>query len=130
MRDVLVSCPPSVEAGEEGGVHQLKSLTDLFVFNKSETSRRLTVNRKKLHLGNIFHMKLFQKYKMNFGVLLNKTISEWQGQNFPCYNKMNRNGARTVADQNVATLFQCTLVLSCSCALYFCTVSVNSTTAL
>ena len=38
---------------------------------------------------------------MNFGVLLNKTISEWQGQNFPCYNKMNRNEARTVADQNV-----------------------------
>ena len=38
---------------------------------------------------------------MNFGVLLNKTISEWQGQNFPCYNKMNRNEARTVADQIV-----------------------------
>ena len=38
---------------------------------------------------------------MHFGVLLNKTISEWQGQNFPCYNKMNRNGARTVADQIV-----------------------------
>ena len=38
---------------------------------------------------------------MNFGVLLNKTISEWLGQNFPCYNKMNRNEARTVADQIV-----------------------------
>ena len=38
---------------------------------------------------------------MHFGVLLNKSISEWQGQNFPCYNKMNRNGARTVADQIV-----------------------------
>ena len=38
---------------------------------------------------------------MHFGVLLNKTISAWQGQNFPCYNKMNRNGARTVADQIV-----------------------------
>ena len=38
---------------------------------------------------------------MHFGGFLNKTISEWQGQNFPCYNKMNRNGARTVADQIV-----------------------------
>ena len=51
-----------------------------------------------MHLGQIFHRNYF---KMHLGVLLNKTISEWQGQNFPCYNKMNRSWARTVADQNV-----------------------------
>ena len=61
-----------------------------------------------MHLGDIFHRKLFQKYKMHFGVLLNKTISEWQGQNFPCYNKMNRNEARTVADQIVPRDFRTT----------------------
>ena len=44
---------------------------------------------------------------MHFGVLLNKTISEWQGQNFPCCNKMNRNGARTVVDQIVPVAFSC-----------------------
>ena len=61
---------------------------------------------KKLHLGNIFHRKLFQNSKMHFGVLLNKTISEWQGQNFHFYNQMNRSWARTVADQNVSAV-QC-----------------------
>ena len=38
---------------------------------------------------------------MYFGVLPNKTISEWQGQNVHCYNQMNRSWARTVADQIV-----------------------------
>ena len=54
-----------------------------------------------MHLGDIFHRKLFQKYKMNFGVLLNKTISEWQAQNFHCYKQMNSGEARPVADQIV-----------------------------
>ena len=33
VTDFFVSCPLYVKAGEAGGVHQLKSLTDLFVFN-------------------------------------------------------------------------------------------------
>ena len=34
LREFFVFCPPYVKAGEAGGVHQLKSLTNLFVFNK------------------------------------------------------------------------------------------------
>jgi hypothetical protein len=69
VRDFLVSCPPTVEAGEEGGVHQLKSLIDFFCFYDIffiETSWRLVVNRKKLRLGQIFHWDFRKKILNEF----------------------------------------------------------------
>ena len=62
------------------------------------------MNRTKLRLDQISLNFLKKKYKMNFGVLLNKNVSEWLGQNFHCYNQMNRSWARTVGNPNVSPI--------------------------
>ena len=47
---------------------------------------RLKVKRKKLRLDNSYYREFFQKYKMDFGVMVNLTVLGWDRLSHHCRN--------------------------------------------